>query len=175
MTGLHKYLKLKIKELFLRGIINTKEDFMTDYKKYNDEGIDLLYKSELEQALENFNKSIELKNDWEISYFYRAVVHQALKDFDNAMLDYTKAVSINPKMTDAYYNMAQIILTRKDIENPDVNKAVEHLEKALELDEKFIDALFAMAAAYKKLGDYHKALEYLEKLLLFFVFRSVKS
>ena len=30
---------------------------------------------------------------------------------------------------------------------------------------KFIDALFAMAAAYKKLANYHKALEYIEKLL----------
>lgn len=138
---------------------------MTDYKKYNDEGIELLYKGELEQALQKLDKSIELKCDWEISYFYRAVVNQALKNFDNAMIDYTKAVSINQKMTDAYYNMAQITLTRKDIENPDINKAIEHLEKALELDEKFIDALFAMAAAYKKLGDYHKALEYLEKLL----------
>ena len=35
---------------------------MTDYKKYNDEGIDLLYKSELEQALENFNKSMFIKH-----------------------------------------------------------------------------------------------------------------
>ena len=34
-----------------------------------------------------------------------------------------------------------------------------------EQDDKFVDALFAMAAAYKKLGDYHKSLEYLEKLL----------
>jgi cytochrome c-type biogenesis protein CcmH/NrfG len=81
------------------------------------------------------------------------------------MLDYTKAVKVNPKMTDAYYNMAEIILTRKDIINPNILKAIEYLEKALELDNRFIDALFAMAAAYKKLGEYHKALEYLEKLL----------
>ena len=68
-------------------------------------------------------------------------------------------------MTDAYYNRANIILSRKDIENPKIENAVEDLKKALELDEKFIDALFAMAAAYKKLGQYHNALEYLEKLL----------
>ena len=68
-------------------------------------------------------------------------------------------------MTDAYYNRAKIILSRKDIENPDIQKAVKDLEKALELDGNFADALYAMAAAYKKLEDYHKALEYLEKLL----------
>ena len=64
-----------------------------------------------------------------------------------------------------YYNKARIILSRKDIPNTDVNQAVKDLEKALELDNKFIDALFEMAAAQKKLGEYHKALEYLEKLL----------
>ncbi len=138
---------------------------MTDYKKYTDEGIELLYKGEYSQAIEKFNQSIALKNDWEISYFYRAAAHQALGELDEAMLDFTKAISINEKMTDAYYNRAQIILTRKDIPNPDINKAVEDLEKALELDPKFVDALFAMAAAYKKLGEYHKALEYLERLL----------
>ncbi len=138
---------------------------MTDYKKYTDDGIELVYKGEFNKAIENFTKSIELKNDWEIPYFYRAVSYQALEEFDNAMIDYSKALSINDRMTDAYYNKAKIALSRKDIPNPDINKAIEDLNKALELDEKFVDALFAMAAAYKKLGDYHKSLEYLEKLL----------
>ncbi len=138
---------------------------MTDYKKYTDDGIELVYKGEFNKAIENFTKSIELKNDWEIPYFYRAVSYQALEEFDNAMIDYSKALSINNRMTDAYYNKAKIALSRKDIPNPDINKAIEDLNKALELDEKFVDALFAMAAAYKKLGDYHKSLEYLEKLL----------
>ena len=138
---------------------------MTDYKKYTDDGIELVYKGEFNKAIENFTKSIELKNDWEIPYFYRAVSYQALEEFDNAMIDYSKALSINDRMTDAYYNKAKIALSRKDIPNPDINKAIEDLNKALELDEKFVDALFAMAAAYKKLEDYHKALEYLEKLL----------
>ena len=33
------------------------------------------------------------------------------------------------------------------------------------VEYKFIDALYAMAAAHKKLGNYHESLEYLEKLL----------
>ena len=64
-----------------------------------------------------------------------------------------------------HYNRAYITLSRKDIDNPNVENAIKDLEKALELDPDFIDALYAMAAAYKKLEDYHKALEYLEKLL----------
>ncbi len=138
---------------------------MTDYKTYLDEGIADINNGKYSEAIEKINKSIELKNDWEISYFYRAVANQAIKKYDEAMLDYTKALQINSKMADAYYNRANIILSRKDIENPKIENSIEDLKKALELDEKFIDALFAMAAAYKKLGRYHTALEYLEKLL----------
>lgn len=138
---------------------------MNDYKEYIDKGIEEIHQGKFEDAIENITKSIELKNDWEISYFYRAVAHQALEKWDDAMLDYTKALQISDKMTDAYYNKAKITLSRKDIANPDIKKAISDLEKALELDDKFVDALFAMAAAYKKLGDYHKSLEYLEKLL----------
>jgi len=138
---------------------------MTDYKFYIDEGINNIQNGEFQSAIENINKSLEFKKEWEIPYFYRAVAHQALKNFDDAMLDYTKVLNINKKMTDAYYNRAKIILTRKDIENPDISSAVADLEKALEQDEKFIDALYAMAAAQKKLENYEKAMEYLDRLL----------
>lgn len=138
---------------------------MTDYKSLLDDGIFDIRNGRFEDAVQKINQSIELKRDWEISYFYRAVAYQALGEFNDALLDYTKAIQLNPRMTDAYYNRAYINLTRKDIPNPDLQKTVEDLNKALELDPKFIDALYAMAAAQKKLGNYHTALEYLEKLI----------
>lgn len=138
---------------------------MTDYKTYLDKGIHLIYTGKFTEAINEIKKSIELKNDWEISYFYRAVANQALENFDEAMLDYTKAIQLNEKMTDAYYNRAKIILTRKDINNPDIDSAVVDLEKAIELDAKFLDALYALAAAHKKLGNYTQAVKYLDKLI----------
>ena len=136
-----------------------------DYKYYLDNGIFEFRHGKFEAALENFDKSIELKNDFEISYFYRGAAHQALENFDEAMLDYTKSLQLNPKMVDAYYNRAKIVLERKDIITPNILGAVQDLEKALELDDKFVDALFAMAAAKKKLGKYEEALEFLDRLL----------
>ena len=138
---------------------------MSDYKYYLDNGIYDIQNGNFQQAIDNINKSLELKNDWSIPYFYRAAAYQALEEYDEAMLDYTKALQLDSKMTDAYYNRARIILTRKDIDNPNIENAVKDLEQALKLDDKFIDAFYAMAAAHKKLGNYHKALEYLEKLL----------
>jgi len=138
---------------------------MTDYKTFLDQGIFDIQDRKYESGIENINKSLELKRDWEIPYFYRAVAHQALEQFDEAMLDYTKAIQLNPKMTDAYYNRAYITITRNDIQTPHIRKAIKDLEMAIELDPKFIDALYAMACAQKKLKNFHKCLEYLEQLL----------
>lgn len=138
---------------------------MTDYKIHIDNGITDIRSGKFQSGIEHINKCLELKKDWEIPYFYRAVANQALDNFDEAMLDYTKALQLNKNMTDAYYNRANITLVRKDIENPDLTKVVTDLEKALELDENFLDALYAMAAVQKRLENYEKAMEYLDRLL----------
>ncbi|MBQ7409619.1 MAG: hypothetical protein IJV03_03570, partial [Alphaproteobacteria bacterium] len=74
-------------------------------------------------------KSIEMKNDFAVSYFYRGACYHSLEEYDEAMMDYTKAISLDNKMTDAYYNRAKIILTRKDIDNPKIENAIKDLEK----------------------------------------------
>ena len=138
---------------------------MENFKEFLDNGIYAINDGNYANAIDYINKSLELKNDWEIPYFYRAVANQALENFDDAILDYTKALQINEKMTDAYYNRAKILLSRKDIENPDINRAISDLEKSLELDPNFVDALYAMAAAQKKIENYSEALKYLDRVL----------
>lgn len=138
---------------------------MSNYKEFLDNGISDFYEGKFKSAIENFNKSIALNNSFSVTYFYRGAAYHSIEEYDEAMLDYTKALSLDSKMTDAYYNRAKVILSRKDIQNPDIKKAIADLEKALKLDENFADALYAMAAAYKKLEDYHKSLEYIERLL----------
>jgi tetratricopeptide (TPR) repeat protein len=138
---------------------------MNDYKKYLDDGIYEFQCGKYNEAIENINKSIELKNDWEIPYFYRAASYQALENYDEAILDYTKSLQINDKLTDAYYNRARILLSRKDIENPNITRAILDLEKALELDPNFIEALYAMGAALKKMEKYQESLKYLDRAI----------
>ena len=138
---------------------------MNDYKEYLDNGIYDFQCGKYTDAIEKINKSLEFKKDWEIPYFYRGAVNQVLENFDEAILDYTKALEFNDKMTDAYYNRAKILLTRKDIKNPDINRAVNDLEKSLELDPNFTDALYAMAAALKKQEKYQECLSYLDRVL----------
>lgn len=138
---------------------------MNDYKYYLDDGILDFQSGKYEDAIDKINQSLGLKDDWEIPYFYRAAANQALENFDDAILDYTKALQYNPKMIDAYFNRAKILLSRKDIKNPDLNRAMSDLEKAIELDPNFVDALYAMGALHKKLENYHQALVYLNKAI----------
>lgn len=138
---------------------------MQDFKEFLDTGIAEFYEGRFTNAISYFNKAIELNKEFSVSYFFRGASYHSIEEYDEAMLDYTKAISLDPKMTDAYYNRAKVILSRKDIQNPDLQKAIEDLNTALELDENFADAMYAMAAAYKKLGNYHKTLEYIERLL----------
>ena len=138
---------------------------MNDYKYYLDNAIYDFQCGKYNLALENVNKSLEIKSDWEIPYFYRGAINQVLERLDEAILDYTKSIELNPQMTDAYYNRAKILLSRKDVENPDINRAIGDLEKALELDENFAEALYAMAAAQKKVEHYNEAIKYLDRVL----------
>ena len=138
---------------------------MNDYKYYLDNAIYDFQCGKYNLALENVNKSLEIKSDWEIPYFYRGAINQVLERLDEAILDYTKSIELNPQMTDAYYNRAKILLSRKDVENPDINRAIGDLEKALELDENFAEALYAMAAAQKKVENYNEAIKYLDRVL----------
>ena len=72
---------------------------MTDYKTYLDNGIEDINNGRFNCAIDNINKSLELKNDWAIPYFYRAVAYDALNNYTEAMLDYTKAIPLDDKMT----------------------------------------------------------------------------
>ena len=135
------------------------------YKYYLDEGIFDIRQGYYKSAIEKITKSIEIKDDFDVSYFYRAVAYQSLEEWDEAMLDYTKSIQLNPKMTDAYYNRARIILSRKDIKNPKIENAVKDLEMAITLDDKFVDAYFALGAALKKLEKYEDAIKYLNKAI----------
>lgn len=138
---------------------------MNDYRYFLDNAIHCFYAENYLETIASIEKSLELKKDWEIPYFYRGAAYQALEKFDEAILDYTKALELNDKMTDAYYNRAKILLSRKDVENPDLDRAIADLKKAIALDPNFTNALYAMAAALKKIEKYNEAIEYLDLVL----------
>ena len=136
-----------------------------DYKDYLEQGIEETNKGKFDEALHSLNKAIAIKQDDPIAYFSLAIVFHNINEPKAAYENYTKAIVLNPKMCDAYYNRAQVLLTNKNASNDELKQALEDLESAIELDPKFIDALYYKAVVQKKLEDYKGAVETLEKVL----------
>jgi len=136
-----------------------------DYKEYLEQGIKETNEGKFDEALHSLNNAIGLKNDEPIAYFSIAIVFHNMHEIKAAYENYTKAIVLDPKMCDAYYNRAQVLLMNKEADNDTLRQALEDFNSAIELDPKFIDALYYKAVVQKKLEDYKGAVETLEKVL----------
>lgn len=154
-------LMFKIEENTKFEVIMTEQDA----KFYTNSGIDKTNKADFRGALEDFNKSLELNPNWALTYFSKAIVFHNLRRLEDAYENYTKAIELDNKMIDAYYNRAHVLLIEKEISENDLKKALSDLEKAIELDNKFVDAMYYAAVVKMKLKDYNGAVEELDKVL----------
>ena len=87
------------------------------------------------------------------------------ENYDKAYEYYSKSIDIDSKMTDAYFNRAQIVFATKTEDKTELEAALKDLQEAVALDNKFIDAYYSMAVIYKNLGEYKPAIEMLDKIL----------
>ena len=136
-----------------------------DYKHYLNLCIEYTNKGDFDEALVAVEKSIELNPDNALSYFSKAIVYHNLGQLRAAYENYDKAIKLDAKMIDAYYNKAQTILAFDNPTDGELQEALSDLEKSVELDPKFIDAHYYSAIVKKKLKDYKGAIESLDKVL----------
>ena len=132
-----------------------------DYKFYLDKGISETNEGKFDEAMHSLNRAIALNPDSAMPYFSLAIVFHNLNELEPAYENYTKAIELNHKMIDAYYNRAQVLLLDKNADN----EKLKDLDKAVELDPKFVDALYYKAVVQMKLEDYKGAVETLDKVL----------
>ena len=132
---------------------------------YTNSGIEKTNAGDFKGAIEDFDKSIELRPDWALTYFSKAIAFHNLMRLEDAYENYTKAIECDNRMTDAYYNRAQVMLLDKNADNDILNKALSDLEKSYELDNKFIDAMYYAAVVKMKLEDYKGSVEILDRIL----------
>lgn len=136
-----------------------------NYKFYLNEGIELTNQNKFDEAINSLNKAISLKPDNALAYFSKAIAYHNLGQLRAAYENYGKALLLDKKMIDAYFNRAQAILGLEDSTEDELKEALSNLETATELDPKFIDAHYYSAVVKKKLGLYESAIVSLNKVL----------
>lgn len=136
-----------------------------DYKYFLDKGIQETNEGKFDEALHSLSRAVGLKPDSALAYFSLAIVYHNMNELAAAYDNYSRAIEHNSGMVDAYYNRAQSILQGENPSDVKLHMALKDLQKAVELDNKFIDALYYSAVVQKKLKDYKGALENLDKVL----------
>ena len=135
-----------------------------DYKYYLNSGIEKTNKKDFKGALEELDKAIEL-NFEQLQNNSSAIAFHNLNQLQAAFENYSKAIELDEKMIDAYFNRAQAIMAFDNPKDEELKQALSDLEKAISLDPKFIDAHYFAATLKKKFEDYEGALQSLDKVL----------
>jgi len=126
---------------YLRGVINNSRG------KYS-------------KALEDFEVGLSLKpggNEYKY-YMGRGVSHLNLLEYENAMSDFTMAISHNDTLASAYYSRA---MTSYEIK--EYNAAVTDFLKALEFTKGNAALYFNLGMSYYRLDEKDKACPYFHK------------
>ncbi|MFX1390458.1 MAG: tetratricopeptide repeat protein [Promethearchaeota archaeon] len=100
-----------------------------------------------------------------------------LKKFDEAFEFYEKGLKVtqmmespdvkNKDLIKTSYKSQLIKKAKQEIENKNYNLAIESSERALELDEIFVDAYYEMGEAYRKKNKYEIAIEKFQRAVDF--------
>jgi len=125
-------------------------------KKF-DEIIALLTDEMLKKILGKENdKAVEL-------YIWRGNTWYVKKDFDEAIVDYNKAIEINPNYTLAFYNKAQARVAKKEYKD-----AIADFDKVIFLDLRYPDAYVSRGNLKRVFsGDYDGAIaDYTEAIII---------
>ena len=120
-----------MKKYFLLFLISgfSKIGFSQDNNFYNAyfEGNSLLVKGQYDKAIEKYSAALKSFSA-DYVYYNRGNAYNGKKDFTNAMLDYSKTISMNPNNADAYYQRGVLKLSSND------NTGCDDLKKAVKME-----------------------------------------
>ena len=78
-------------------------------------------------------------------YFQAGNAHYRDKRYDQAIVQYTRSIELNPKESKTWFNRGQCHFFKKDY-----NLAIADYTKSLELNATYVDCLFQRALAHDR-------------------------
>ncbi|WP_100613370.1 tetratricopeptide repeat protein [Confluentibacter citreus] len=110
------------------------------------------------EQIELFTQVIKLEPKNLDAYFYRGLAKYNLGEYTSAILDYTNVIFYKPD-ADTYYNRGNSKFALEDYVG-----AKEDYTKALELNNRLIDAIYNLALANVYLGEFSEAIVHFDKI-----------
>ncbi len=149
-------------EAFVRGDYTKAINFATEaieWKKLSDENRAIAYHhrgnswSALGQhtnAIRDFGKAIELKPGYAFAYHDRGNSFNTLEEYGRAVKDFGKAIELKPGYVSAHHDLARLLLLCPDEKHRDLDRALEHAKKALQLEGEAPPILETWVLAHAK-------------------------
>ncbi|MGD1841748.1 MAG: tetratricopeptide repeat protein [Thermonemataceae bacterium] len=122
--------------------------------QYVEKGKSAVLKGDCALAIKAFTKAISIDSTAADTYFNRAYCLETIGKSKQALLDYDKAITLNPQFTDAYNNRGEI----KRRLQKDYKGAIKDYSKAIQLDGKVAGIYFNRGLAEVALEQHDKAL-----------------
>jgi tetratricopeptide (TPR) repeat protein len=115
------------------------------------EGKRLMVLGRFPDAIERFTKATDIWPEMAAGYFERGLAHQNLNQEDLALLDFEKALSVDPNLPEAHVAVGSIHRQRGDLKS-----AMNEFTLAIALGSN-VDAVYQRGQTYESLGEHQKA------------------
>ena len=103
-------------------------------------------------SLLDINRAIQLEPSAKL-YTERGVIHHYMKDVYNAVKDFERAISMDPNLSMAHYNMGNVLLQQKLY-----RQAIDRYSRVIELTDRSDEALVNRGICFMAIGDSENAL-----------------
>jgi tetratricopeptide (TPR) repeat protein len=139
----------------IKNYYNLNQLYLRSYKFDN---------ARLNKILEQKDKLISLGSTRAHTYFQIGEAYFRKGDYENAIIEYQKAVAVNPKVIDTYINVfvSAVMAENEELEN-------ETVESILKLDSDYFDnedVLLRFVPMFKTAGRMDRVISDLEKLIV---------
>ena len=158
LYGLNKEMKKSI-ELLKKAVVMEPDND----RLYHALALAHMSLDENQDSLENINKAIRLNDKKDTYYFEQGALFERLGLFDQAIVSMKRTLELNPHHSNAHNFIGYIYATQ----GLELDKALHHLEQALNIQPRNGYFLDSLGWIYHKKGEPEQALLHIKKAMVY--------
>ena len=145
-------------ENFDQAIEISRKIGMEEHNAYARRGEAYFYKGNYNAAAEDYSQAIRLDAENSLYWNNRGEIYRSMGEYSLALADFSNAIKINEKYTNALNNLGFVYYNMKDLDETNLDKAIENFTRVIEIDSRHAEAWNNRGSAYLEKGDYDKAI-----------------